>query len=103
MASGTEPEISRLKPKISRLRRGAIAQLGERLNGIQEVGGSIPPGSTISTLRNLVGYAGRLEAPFAFLDGACRLTDEPLRPALRPRPGTGPRHISSASAPAGWD
>ena len=27
---------------------GAIAQLGERLNGIQEVGGSIPPGSTIS-------------------------------------------------------
>ena len=27
-------------------RRGAIAQLGERLNGIQEVGGSIPPGST---------------------------------------------------------
>ena len=28
------------------LRGGAIAQLGERLNGIQEVGGSIPPGST---------------------------------------------------------
>jgi hypothetical protein len=28
-------------------RQGAIAQLGERLNGIQEVGGSIPPGSTI--------------------------------------------------------
>jgi hypothetical protein len=27
---------------------GAIAQLGERLNGIQEVGGSIPPGSTSS-------------------------------------------------------
>ncbi len=25
---------------------GAIAQMGERLNGIQEVGGSIPPGST---------------------------------------------------------
>gem|GEM_PF-4713125 len=24
---------------------GVIAQLGERLNGIQEVGGSIPPGS----------------------------------------------------------
>ncbi len=30
-----------------RAHRGAIAQLGERLNGIQEVGGSIPPGSTI--------------------------------------------------------
>jgi hypothetical protein len=26
---------------------GAIAQLGERYNGIVEVGGSIPPGSTI--------------------------------------------------------
>ena len=25
---------------------GAIAQLGERLDGIQEVGGSIPPSST---------------------------------------------------------
>src|SRR5580700_10709449 len=29
-----------------RVRGGAIAQLGERLNGIQEVGGSTPPGST---------------------------------------------------------
>ncbi len=28
--------------------RGAIAQLGERYNGIVEVGGSIPPGSTKS-------------------------------------------------------
>jgi hypothetical protein len=27
--------------------RGVIAQLGERLHGMQEVGGSIPPGSTI--------------------------------------------------------
>ncbi|CCQ11263.1 hypothetical protein PALB_21400 [Pseudoalteromonas luteoviolacea B = ATCC 29581] len=25
---------------------GAIAQLGERLHGMQEVGGSIPPSST---------------------------------------------------------
>ena len=31
---------------------GGIAQLGERLNGIQEVGGSIPPGSTIQSLTN---------------------------------------------------
>jgi hypothetical protein len=30
---------------------GAIAQLGERLHGMQEVGGSIPPGSTKSGLR----------------------------------------------------
>ena len=29
------------------LTRGAIAQLGERLHGMQEVGGSIPPGSTM--------------------------------------------------------
>jgi hypothetical protein len=28
--------------------RGAVAQLGERLNGIQEVGGSTPLGSTNS-------------------------------------------------------
>jgi hypothetical protein len=30
--------------------QGVIAQLVERLNGIQEVGGSIPPGSTIQFL-----------------------------------------------------
>ena len=29
---------------------GAIAQLGERLRGTQEVGGSIPPSSTKFTL-----------------------------------------------------
>lgn len=33
---------------------GAIAQLGERLNGIQEVVGSIPIGSTKSDLKHLV-------------------------------------------------
>ena len=43
---------------------GAIAQLGERLHGMQEVGGSIPPGSTIES----AGYSAyglrphRLEA-----------------------------------------
>jgi hypothetical protein len=31
---------------------GAIAQLGERVNGIHEVGGSIPPGSTNNPLKN---------------------------------------------------
>jgi hypothetical protein len=31
---------------VSFLTLGAIAQLGERVNGIHEVGGSIPPGST---------------------------------------------------------
>ena len=37
-------------------RDGAIAQLGERLNGIQEVGGSIPPGST--SLRTDLAVSG---------------------------------------------
>ncbi len=31
---------------------GALAQLGERLNGIQEVGGSIPPSSTFSRFQS---------------------------------------------------
>ncbi len=37
--------------------RRAIARVGERLNGIQEVGGSIPPGSTIlsSSVKGLTG------------------------------------------------
>ncbi len=30
---------------------GAVVQLGERLHGMQEVGGSIPPRSTIFILR----------------------------------------------------
>jgi hypothetical protein len=33
-------------PKRPLLKRGAIAQLGERFNGIEEVVGSIPSGST---------------------------------------------------------
>ncbi len=35
---------------------GAVAQMGERLNGIQEAGGSIPPSST-----NLKNYYNRSE------------------------------------------
>ena len=35
---------------------GAVAQLGERLNGIQEVVGSIPSGSTIETPRETWGF-----------------------------------------------
>ena len=38
---------------------GAIAQLGERLLCTQEVGGSIPPGSTTSGLL-FTGLGGRL-------------------------------------------
>jgi hypothetical protein len=36
---------------------GAIAQLGERLHGMQEVGGSIPPGST--SLRRFAATTGK--------------------------------------------
>jgi hypothetical protein len=43
-------------PIEARDSKGAIAQLGERLHGMQEVGGSIPPGST--TLRPS-GFAWR--------------------------------------------
>ena len=35
---------------LKRIKKGAIAQLGERLHGMQEVVGSIPSGSTISFL-----------------------------------------------------
>jgi hypothetical protein len=39
-----------LKHLLNPLRPGAIAQLGERLHGMQEVSGSIPLGSTTSSL-----------------------------------------------------
>ena len=39
-------EQSSTKSTTSVTQFGAIAQLGERLHGMQEVGGSIPPGST---------------------------------------------------------
>ena len=42
---------------------GAIAQLGERYNGIVEVGGSIPPSSTNNSLKRL-DFSGL----FFFLD-----------------------------------
>lgn len=43
-------------PLISLNPQGVIAQLGERYNGIVEVGGSIPPGSTNyqPVFRNLI-------------------------------------------------
>jgi hypothetical protein len=37
----------RLRPSGSDPQDGALAQLGERLHGMQEVSGSIPLGSTI--------------------------------------------------------
>ena len=38
--------LRRLVSKSFNVISGAIAQLGERLHGMQEVGGSIPPSST---------------------------------------------------------
>ena len=40
-------KLQRSHAEKSQARHGAIAQLGERLPCTQEVGGSIPPGSTI--------------------------------------------------------
>ena len=52
--------------QISRAREGAIAQLGERLNGIQEVVGSIPISSTNKNkgLRFLTVSPCSVPAPF---------------------------------------
>ena len=41
------------------LRRGAVAQLGERVNGIHEVGGSIPLGSTSGNALGKLFFPGR--------------------------------------------
>ena len=41
-----DQEVEWLTRPPGRQTRGAVAQLGERLNGIQEVGGSTPLGST---------------------------------------------------------
>ena len=50
-------KVSRRKKKTNYSRIGAIAQLGERVNGIHEVGGSTPPGSTTRFASK--GSAGR--------------------------------------------
>jgi hypothetical protein len=47
-------------------RHGAIAQLGERLNGIQEVSGSIPLGSTRGGLRDAGSEKGTTPARGSF-------------------------------------
>ena len=44
---GQNNSLNRLAPlKRTDRNKGAIAQMGERLRGTQEVGGSIPPSST---------------------------------------------------------
>ncbi len=56
--TGTSPAL----PVVARI--GAIAQLGERLNGIQEVDGSIPFGSNLKENKDLRGTD---EVPFLCL------------------------------------
>jgi hypothetical protein len=60
--------------------RGAVAQLGERLNGIQEVVGSIPISSTNSRTSTMKTAAER--PPFLFVGWAFRDQGRPLQ--LRP-------------------
>ena len=59
---------------------GAIAQLGERYNGIVEVGSSILPGSTnkINELGFKLRVSSLLQVAYGDILGAC----EPLRPAM---------------------
>jgi hypothetical protein len=57
------PSEGALRPNRSRdrfLENGAIAQLGERFNGIEEVVGSIPSGSTKSSAWKLLNVIRRL-------------------------------------------
>ena len=68
--------LHRRGPKPAGKEFGAIAQLGERLNGIQEVVGSIPSGST----NKIKGLAGFLAKPFFFAE-AWRKHEKEIRGA----------------------
>ncbi len=46
--------------KVNMVKYGGVAQLGERLNGIQEVNGSIPSISTTQKARKINGFPGFL-------------------------------------------
>src|SRR5690606_5453271 len=63
-------------PTPATRKNGALAQLGERLHGMQEVSGSIPLGSTISPLsvsRMLALSAARCECVMPLLLARCLL------------------------------
>ena len=62
---------------------GGIAQLGERLNGIQEVSGSIPRISTT------VNFGHAFAWPLVFLTPSVKQTTA-LRSRLSPPPGNPP-------------
>jgi hypothetical protein len=53
----TDPALRPKRSRRAELEIGAIAQLGERFNGIEEVVGSIPSGSTITNrLKKLINW-----------------------------------------------
>jgi hypothetical protein len=61
---------------------GAIAQLGERLHGMQEVVGSIPSGSTILLARSR--HTNPFPRWFRFEDAPLTAAREPSLPPIRP-------------------
>jgi hypothetical protein len=61
--------------------QGVIAQLVERLHGMQEVGGSIPPGST-NLFKGLTGGAEAAKVPVVELDQRARLRIQGLKVQL---------------------
>ena len=82
--------------------RGAVAQLGERLNGIQEVIGSIPFSSTKSTIQLKTAAA---RPPFLFgysnipaMVAVRKFASVPASIARRPRRARSPRR-EGASEP----
>ncbi len=64
--------------------RGAIAQLGERLHGMQEVGGSIPPGSTTRQIPTSPSSRGLGHRPFTAVTGVRIPLGTPSRPVSAP-------------------
>ena len=52
---------------------GGVAQLGERLNGIQEVRGSIPLTSIPEPVEWICGVAGDVHIPIRFIESVCGL------------------------------
>ncbi len=86
LAAGTQPPAA---AKIRRYHDGAVAQLGERYNGIVEVVGSIPSGSTNNFRRGTRSRTRPVSAGslLHFRATPVRATpggpiDKPSRPAL---------------------
>ena len=70
---GRSQPASRIGSSLQRvIKSGAIAQLGERFNGIEEVVGSIPSGSTKLLLSRLNCPSPLGDIVFALGEFACR-------------------------------